>query len=389
MAAVGLGIITFDLIKHRSTFTIKKELVWMSIIAVVFSIICFYSVTTNNTGETDYTTYLVSMSVWMAAAFTATKAIELVHGRVSIELVCNYVVALCVCQCLVALSMSLFPPLKALFGHFIPISENSVAWEARLYGLGASSDTGGVHFCIGLVAAAFMLCQEKQRENTLVLYALSFLLITLIGNMMSRTTSIGALIGIAYVVYKTNFWKLHVSSSNVRTMTSFLIITVVIIPIAIVLYQRSVDIQQLARFGYEGFFNLFEKGEFRINTGSTLTSMWEIWPDNLHTWLIGDGHFLDPNDPKKYYMGTDVGYARFIFYCGLSGIATFSLLFLYLYFTLSSNNPKYKELFLMLLLLVFVIWVKVSTDLLFAFAFYYFAQNSADERSAEMNEDSL
>lgn len=389
MAAVGLCIILFNLIKQHGEFKIKRELIWMSIIAIFFSIISFYSVTTNNTEETDYTTYIVSMYVWMAAAYTSTRAIKLVHGRVSLDLVCNYIIALCVCQCIVALSMSMFPPIKTFFGHFIPISENSIAWESRLYGLGASSDTGGVHFCVGLVAAAFMLCQEKQSEKKLILYALSFLLITLIGNMMSRTTSIGALIGIVYIVYKTKFWKLHLDSSSLKTISAFIVIAIVLIPIVTIIYQHSMEIQKLARFGYEGFFNLFEHGEFRINTGSTLTSMWKIWPDNLHTWLIGDGHFLDPDDPKKYYMGTDVGYARFVFYCGLSGIITFSSLFLYLFYTLSKNNPEYIGLFVMLIILVFVIWIKVSTDLLFAFAFYFFAQDNKDDELMELDENNI
>lgn len=47
-----------------------------------------------------------------------------------------------------------------------------------------------------------------------------------------------------------------------------------------------------------------------------------IKPENTRTWIIGDGYCGDPNNdpyyigpqPKGgYYMGTDVGYMRFIF----------------------------------------------------------------------------
>ena len=56
-----------------------------------------------------------------------------------------------------------------------------------------------------------------------------------------------------------------------------------------------------------------------------------VFPDNLKTWLIGDGYFSNPYniDPYftgrfvgGYYMSTDVGYLRFIFYSGLVGIGS-------------------------------------------------------------------
>lgn len=48
-----------------------------------------------------------------------------------------------------------------------------------------------------------------------------------------------------------------------------------------------------------------------------------VFPDNLKTWIIGDGYFNGPEDSDPYYTGeiwdigyykgTDVGYLRFIF----------------------------------------------------------------------------
>ena len=43
--------------------------------------------------------------------------------------------------------------------------------------------------------------------------------------------------------------------------------------------------------------------------------------------MIGDGYFADPFDPSAFYMGTDMGYIRFIFYCGMIGLAFFFFLF--------------------------------------------------------------
>ena len=64
-----------------------------------------------------------------------------------------------------------------------------------------------------------------------------------------------------------------------------------------------------------------------------------VFPDNIKTWIIGDGYFANPGDTDPYYVGplggafyksTDVGYLRFIFYFGVLGLFAF-VLFLYIY----------------------------------------------------------
>ena len=57
-----------------------------------------------------------------------------------------------------------------------------------------------------------------------------------------------------------------------------------------------------------------------------------VFPDNLHTWIIGDGYFDNPFNRDMnyigpnfggYYMATDIGYLRFLFYVGLIGLLLF------------------------------------------------------------------
>ena len=54
-----------------------------------------------------------------------------------------------------------------------------------------------------------------------------------------------------------------------------------------------------------------------------------VFPDSLHTWIIGDGYFnnskydvyyLGDATEAGYYMGTDIGYLRFLFYFGTIGL---------------------------------------------------------------------
>ena len=102
-----------------------------------------------------------------------------------------------------------------------------------------------------------------------------------------------------------------------------------------------------------------------------------VFPDNLKTWIIGDGYFSNPynTDPfyigvksGGYYMGTDVGYLRFIFYFGLIGLSAFIAFFMKTYNLCVKRFTEYKLLFFMLLILNFLIWFKVSTDIFPIFA---------------------
>jgi len=82
-------------------------------------------------------------------------------------------------------------------------------------------------------------------------------------------------------------------------------------------------------------------------------------------------------------MGTDVGYLRFIYYCGLVGLFVFSTFFIYLSAVCYKKFPKERDLFFLLAVLVFVIWLKVSTDIFLVYAIFLcipMAQKRADRQ---------
>ena len=116
-----------------------------------------------------------------------------------------------------------------------------------------------------------------------------------------------------------------------------------------------------------------------VHSNDILKDMY-VFPDNLKTWMIGDGYFNGPEDVDPYYIGekwdvgyykgTDVGYLRFIFYFGVTGLIAFSS-FIYKTAVVCMRRFKdYRNLFLMVLFLNFIIWFKVSTDLFLVFALF-------------------
>ena len=92
--------------------------------------------------------------------------------------------------------------------------------------------------------------------------------------------------------------------------------------------------------------------------------MW-IWPENLKGWLIGTGLFAN------FVYSTDIGYCRFILYCGLIGFGTFIAFFVYNAWVFACKFPFFRFLSFFLLALSFIIWMKVATDLFFIYALFY------------------
>ena len=100
------------------------------------------------------------------------------------------------------------------------------------------------------------------------------------------------------------------------------------------------------------------------------------FPKDIKTWLIGDGYFENPSADiyyigqqwKGFYMGTDIGYLRFIFYFGIVGLFTFCLFFCWVSKICAEKHHQYLSLFTALLILNFVVWFKVSTDIFVVFA---------------------
>lgn len=211
---------------------------------------------------------------------------------------------------------------------------------------------------------------------------LAFFIVGILGSMISRTTSIGIILGILLwlllLIKNNNNSKEY--SNVVETFKTLGIFIILLLPIIIYLYNTDPTFYANLRFGFEGFFSLVEKGSWDVRSNEQMLSM-VIWPDNFKTWLIGDGYFENPmNDyyyigpAYHYYMGTDVGYCRFIFYFGLLGLIAFSCVFIASTIICSRNNPKYAIVFWLMLLMNFIVWIKVSSDLFSVFALFLFVQ---------------
>lgn len=366
MAVLGVGFLWKDLVDRRSGFVAKQSVILMFMTAMMFSLICYATTVINSTTTADYTTYFVSMVVWWAAAYASYAMIRYAHGEVNIKLIGIYIIMLCVGQGLISFLFYVSHPVYTFFSQFFNIQEATAKSGTRLCGLGTSADTGGIRYAVSLVFIAYLMLQSKASRKELVMYSICFCAIIVLGNMMARTTTVGALLALFYIIYKAMGRNDNIR--NAKPLLTLCLVGLCIVPVFLLVNAIFPQAAELYEFAFEGFYNYIETGNWSTSSTNVLIEMWKIWPNTIKTWLIGDGLFIDPNDSSLYYMGTDVGYARFVFFCGLLGLSVFALFFAYIVRTLCERFPLHKELFILLLIMVFAIWIKVTTDIFFVFA---------------------
>lgn len=379
LAALGLVILGLRM-GRRGDATIDSDFSTLSFWALGVSLAGFAAVVYNNTYDYMYATYIMSMWVWCGGAYTVVYLIRALHGKASVVLVGNYLVAVCVMQCILAMIISSNPSFDQLVNHYVAglgfVDMKTLKDAQRMYGIGASLDVAGTRFSAVLVLTAYMMTHIDLEKNKwgLWLYVTAIFIIGAIGNMISRTTTIGVLVCLAYLIYEVLF-RIQDEVSRKKLISVFVGITVLGLGTSMFLYQTNTEIRENFRFAFEGFFSLAEKGKWDVHSNEILKKMVVI-PDSFKTWVIGDGYMDNPYHLDPYYIGpnwggfykaTDIGYLRFIFYFGVIGLGIFCGYFIKLGQILMRRFKRERFIFFILISLNFIFWMKVSTDI---FVFY-------------------
>lgn len=374
LAALGLVLFVLRLAKYREA-SISKDLLVSAIYASIVSLLGVCSVVYNSTTDWAYASYIVSFFVWMGGAFFVVSAIGYFHGKTTLLLMINYLIAVCVAQCIAALLINWSPSIRAFVDSFLAGEGFMGKMQDRMYGIGAALDVAGEKFGCVLVAISFVVMNEKKLPKQLtIIYWISYLTIAVIGNMIGRTTTVGLILSLIYIVGKGIFSTVGFFKSRIIPLFTTI---VVLLPVLIYLYNHNSQTREDLRFAFEGFFSIVENGRWETNSNNYLRNM-VVLPDNVKTWIIGDGYFDNPysdpyyngDNPTAFYKGTDVGYLRFIFYFGVVGLISFFIFFFVVCWRCIIRHRSYAILFLLLLLINYIVWFKVSSDIFLIFSLF-------------------
>lgn len=394
MAAAGLVFLIIQLAKQEKKAEVGHDFLMLSLFAAGVSIIGWVSITVNNTPDTAYATYLISMWVWLGGAYMLASAIRQLHGHLSVVLFVNYLIAVCVLQCVLALMIDSLPAVKIAVDTYIQQGQEFLTDVKRLYGIGASLDVAGSRFAAVLIMIAFVTAtiEKTPLQRYLPLYLVCFFVIAIVGNMIARTTTVGLGLAVVCWLVTANISQIKEDVLGHSRLWGWLaLILVIVIGVSVFLYNTNPDVAKKMRFAFEGFFSLFEQGKWEVSSNDKLKTMY-VFPDNLKTWIIGDGYFSNPRDVDPlfigkevggYYMGTDVGYLRFIFYFGIVGLIAMMTFVSKAGAYCIKNLTKYKLMFVLLLLANFIIWFKVSTDIFLVFALFLMIQEDEQKQFDE------
>jgi hypothetical protein len=220
--------------------------------------------------------------------------------------------------------------------------------EKRLIGIGSSFFTGvtkyGVLFLITITLSQF---KESYFFKRKFLFAICLVLITVGGIMTGRTFFFAILLGVMLFLW-FKFTNLFVFIGKV--MPAIFLSTYFLF----ILGGKFLDANRLEKttnFIFEIFENYEQTGELTTSSSNLTLSMY-VFPSNIMTWTFGDGKIMMADG--TYYMLTDVGYSRLIFYFGLIGLFLFLFVQIYHFNILSKI---YKDLRLTKLFAILFLWI--------------------------------
>ncbi len=370
LAVFGGGMLVFNTIRTKD-YALSKGLLYALMIAGLFALVNYISLIINNSDDYSYTSYPASALVWILGAYGAITFIRWTHKKVTIELVVRYLAGGAAFHSILSQLIDRNESVKNFINSIFLVSSDMEEMN-RLYSFGVGLDPAGVKFAVILILIAGVLTLSKvvkKNVGLMVFYFLCFAIISVLGNVISRTTTIGMGLGLVVFAISTGLYKFVIKVGKIKIMRVFGLILVLGIPLTIYYYDVNASFREQIEYGFEGFFNLFESGEFQTSSTDELSTMW-VWPHDTQTWLIGSGRF-GSRDVGNYYYFSDIGYCRFIFYSGLIGFTIFGLYFVYNAIYFAIRYPRYRYIFLLMIVVTFVIWSKVATDIFQLYALFY------------------
>ena len=383
IGALGIVAYVWNAIRVKEAL-FRKTTIFAMLLAIVFSLWCYYSMVANGTPDDAYATYFVSFSVWLGGAYCVCSFIKAFHGKLNMALLVQYLLFVCAAQCALALIIDSSPSFKNFVDTYVQQGQGFLHEVNRLYGIGASLDPAGCRFSVVLIMAAHLMVKNMavtdSRKQMLLALAL-FFFVVIVGNMISRTTIVGAGLGLVYIFFGLGSSRRGVlSRRTVRFYSVFLLVLAVAVAISVVEYRTNPNFHANIRFAFEAFFNLFEDGEFRTGSTDKLSKTMWIWPTTVREWTIGTGWF------GFFMYSTDIGYCRLVLYCGLVGLVLFSLFFVYDTSVVWRKFRDFKFAALLLLSLTFLIWIKVATDIFWIYALLFCLPSDREESGEELVE---
>lgn len=265
----------------------------------------------NSTFDFNFAFYCISsILIFFAAYFFTVLFPNLLLSKNVVTNIFRLFVAVVLLQSVLALLMFIFPTFGSGLLELIvlPASEQNTFEKnqgLRLQGFGSYFFEAGIIHGMALIIIAYLFLSNNIR--CFRLWTIIYIFIFIIGLLMARTTIIG--LGLSMLLIFS--WKpFNLNLIKLKIKWLFLFLLVLIIAVVMVLALMN---EQVVKWAFEFFFSYAESGEFDSASTNRMQEMY-IFPESFRTYIIGDGKY---NLRNGYYMSTDVGYFRLLYYGGI------------------------------------------------------------------------
>ncbi len=346
----------------QSEILLNKDFLifWLGTSAILF--IALFVIIVNGSG--DYKVILellIRFTILFGGAYFLTWYLNQFYQHLDYQIILKAYITVIVIQCFIGVFSFVSPAVKNIFDSIqrpndIAI-QNKVGFM-RMSGFGMTFFGAGLDCGLALMVIVHLVRENIYKSRKLLSFALMFLFILAVGTFMARTTLIGAIIAFGYLFLPNSNSKKHLKFAAITFITIFLLAGY-FIPIML----NSEKYGMVIRFAFEAFFNYTEYGSLETESSNDLQTMYRF-PEQIKTYLIGDGWLNHPSIEGYYYMQTDVGYLRLIYFGGiLYGLSWFLFHYLLLNrIVMNVNNKELKWLALTVFTFLIVANVKGLTD---------------------------
>lgn len=280
------------------------------------AIVAFLSIVGNHSSDFYFIKWAIINALYFFGAYFLFQLLKHSFRNFTVGRLVDLLVLCAVVQLSLALVMYFSPEVKNILQPLI--HESEIAKEAmeraatRMIGFGTHFFLSGTVHAFILIMIAFRLTLRKVSLFKSVVMMLSFIFIAVVGSIMARTTLVGVLFAIVIVLLRRRGKKYFISG---------LVLSTIIISVASVYFIDLIgdDMEQLFNFGFEAFVKFQDTGSFSTSSTDGMLRLYKF-PSIWETWLWGDARY---EAGIGYYMNTDIGFCRLIFYFGVIGLITY------------------------------------------------------------------
>lgn len=208
----------------------------------------------------------------------------------------------------------------------------------RFIGFGSNFFMGVIKYGIAFFSILILpLVYKCWLTKYKLIYKVSVLLVATGGILTGRTFFAAIILGIILI---TLIKSKSISSfifNNLKALFTVSLSLVLLFFIANKVFEPD-RFQIVYSFVFELLINFLENDSLESGTTTRMAEMY-FFPENIKTWFLGDGKLT--GEFGGYYMRTDIGYIRLLFYFGLPSTLYFIFL-LFKYYTLLNKLVQLK-----------------------------------------------